>query len=536
MSLPESQDEAGEALPERWKRDPVGTLQPLVPLLVACVGAVTALATIGERVLRGSKFQYFDYWNIINTTISDTGGFEVSNLLVLQNEHPVALARILYYLNFLAFGGSNVSLGVIVMGVVALQIILLLFNSPFESRIHRLTYGVGTVALVFAVGGVHNFQFAMSGAAWLTANLAAILAFHLMIRHRAVPAVLVGLIASASYGTGLLVWPALLVLSVTNPDRWKRQVPVVVVGWIISWGVYAMLYEPSPAQPLSFNPAGLIFRATSTLGGAFGTTFQTAMVFGALLVALGLFAASHSASLAKAPMNLALTIYGVLSAGLIALSRSSFGDTAGIASRYVSLSALVAIGVIGLLAVSFPRASFALVATLGLIASLAGFPRLDQYTTFEERNLEASIAVRLGTGAGYNPVFDARVTPKLVEIEHYPYNGAFDLDCGLLGENVDLPAANPESEQRVLLETVSPDPALQRFEGWLDGSQPLPDCLLILADDLVVGVGAFGGSPAALEPGGGELGFVALMPAGTATDIQIAGRLADGQIVLYGWS
>ena len=167
---------------EGLSQDPVGTLQPLLPLLVAAIGAVTAFVTIAERVLRGSKFQYFDYWNIINTTLSDSGGFELSNLLVLQNEHPVALARILYYLNFLAFGGSNVSLGVIVIGVVLLQIGLLLRHSPFERRVQRITYAFGIIALLFAVAGVHNFQFAMSGAAWLTANLAAILAFHLMIR------------------------------------------------------------------------------------------------------------------------------------------------------------------------------------------------------------------------------------------------------------------------------------------------------------------------------------------------------------------
>ena len=104
------------------QRDLIALAQPLLPLVLGVVASITAVLTIAERVLNGSRFQYFDYWNIINSTISDSGSFQFSNLLVLQNEHPVALARILYYANFRAFGGSNISLGVIAVSYTHLTL------------------------------------------------------------------------------------------------------------------------------------------------------------------------------------------------------------------------------------------------------------------------------------------------------------------------------------------------------------------------------------------------------------------------------
>ena len=519
------------------QRDLIALAQPLLPLVLGVVASITAVLTIAERVLNGSRFQYFDYWNIINSTISDSGSFQFSNLLVLQNEHPVALARILYYANFRAFGGSNISLGVIVMAVVGLQVLILLRNAPFQEKVPRLSYAFAVVALLFATGGVHNFQFAMSGAAWLTANLLVMFALHSITRGRTTVAVISGVIASASYGTGLLVWPPLMVLALIQPVDRLKPIPVVAAGWILSWGVYTIfLYEPSPSQPLSFSPAGLVFRATSTLGAAFSDNAQIAILFGVLLIGVGAFAATHTESLAKAPISLGLAIYGALSASLISLSRGSFGDAGGIASRYVSLSAILTIGVLGLFAVGFPRPALTGLTLLALVASLAGTPRLAQYDAFEVRNLEASVAARLATGEGYRPTFSSTLTPKLQQIGHYPFNDSFDLDCGLLGETVGQIPPNQSENPRLLLETVSPDPELRRFEGFVGPNQPLPECLLVLAGDTVVGIGNVGGTSAAADEVVGRTAFVALMPIDAPAEIRIAGRIADGSFVDYGWN
>lgn len=510
--------------------------RPLLPLVVGLVAAVTSLLAITSRVLGGSRLQYLDYWRIFDSTVSDAGSFEFSNLLVLQNEHPVAFARVLYFLNFRLFAGSNVTLGVIVMGIVAVQIAVLQRHNPLTDRGPRLAFLLGTVALLFGSGGIHNFQFSMSGAAWLSANLAAILAFHLMIRSHALPAVLLGVIASASYGTGLLAWPPLAVLALGEKDGRIRRLAMVGAGWVLSWTVYAFLFERPPGRSFPLNPAGVVFRSLTALGVSLTSNVAVAIAAGALVVLVALLAVSRCESLTKGGMALALAMYGSLNTGLIAFSRSDFGDGAGIASRYASLSALAIIGVVGLVALSHRQAAVILMVTLGLLASSAGVPRLTSLENFDGQlrtNREATIATILATGEGYRPIFDSNIRPKLVAIEHYPFDGSFELDCGALGEPIEL---NPDVQtDRVLEETDSPDPELRRFEGFVGPNEPLPECLLVVSGGVVVGAGVVGGPLSNEDAPSGSVNFVALAPGEIDEPIRIAGTTADGATITYRW-
>ncbi len=517
--------------------DPVSTLQRWLPLIVAIAAALTSLTTIAGRVLGGSRFQYADYWRIFDSTISVEDGFAERNILLLQNEHPVAFARFLYYLNYRLFDGSNVALGVIVIGVVIAQVIVLQRHNPLTGNLPRATLLFGTIALLLAPAGIHNFQYAMSGSAWLTANLFAILALHFAIRAKLVPAVIAGVIASASYGTGLMVWPALALLASSTIGINRKSVLAIGSGWVASWVTYGAMFDrPAGHGGFSLDLSGLAFRTASTIGSAFSTSASTAILFGIAIVFVLLLSSTDAAPLTKAPMSLGLAVYGVLGAGLISFSRAEFGNEVGVASRYVSISAITAIGVLGLVSVSRPKVTAPVIAAAGLLVSIAGQPGLAHFDNQALLIREAAIATRIGTGDGYFPIFQASVRPKIEELGHYPFNDDFEFDCGLLRT---APPTTPAegiapADNRVTLEP-SPDPALVRINGSFNPDEPIPTCLVVIAGTQIVGAGVIGGSPAGVPDRLGITRFVALAPAGVV-DVQVAGVDDDGNVTIYPWT
>lgn len=514
------------------------SVQKWLPPVVAAVAALTSLTAIGGRVLGGSRFQYYDYWTIFDTSVSLESGFVERNLLLLQNEHPVAFARILYYVNLRLFDGSNIALGVIVMAIVLAQVLLLTRHNPLMGFASKATLVFATVALLLAPASIHNFQFAMSGSAWLTANLFVILALHFAIRKRLVPAVIVGLAASASYGTGLMVWPALAVVTGLTSGFTRKSAALIGTGWVTSWVTYAAIFDrPQRHGGFSLDLSGLAFRTASTIGSAFSTSASTAVIFGVGIVFVLLLSANDPTPLTRAPMSLGLAVYGVLGAGLISFSRAEFGNEVGVASRYVSISSITTIGVIGLVAASRPKATVPLTAAAALLVSLAGQP---VFGFFEDRTFlsrEAAIATRLGSGAGYSPIFEASVRPKLVALGHYPFNDDFEYDCGLLDATpATTAAADIEAAADRVTIAPSPDPALSLITGSFDTEEPLPDCLIVLAPDgRVIGAGFLGGSPTGIPERLGVTSFIALAPA-EITDVTIAGVDGDGNVSVYPWT
>lgn len=513
-------------------------IQRWLPPVVAAAAALTSLTAIATRVLGGSRFQYYDYWAIFNSTVSLDSGFAERNVLLLQNEHPVAFARILYYINFRLFDGSNISLGVIVMAVVIAQVIVLQRHNPLTGLTSRATLLFATVALLLAPASIHNFQFAMSGSAWLTANLFVIAALHFALRDRFIPAVLFGLAASASYGTGLMVWPALAVVTGLTTGFNRRSAALIGSGWVASWVTYVAIFDrPERHGGFSLDLSGLAFRTASTIGSAFSTSASTAVIFGVGIVLVLLLSASDATPLSNAPMSLGLAVYGVLGAGLISFSRAEFGNEVGVASRYVSISSITTIGVIGLMAAARPKATVPVTAAAALLVALAGQPVLGFFEGRELLSREAAIATRVGSGAGYSPIFDASVRPKLVELAHYPFTDDFEYDCGLLDTIPPATAAEgiEAAPDRVVIEP-SPDPGLSRITGSFEPDEPKPECLVVVgADGRVVGAGFLGGSPPGIPERLGVTSFVALAPIDIA-DVRIAGVDPDGNVSIYPWT
>ncbi len=152
-----------------------GSLARRAPL---CLGRDPGPVDDRALLLDGSKLQYNDYWLMIDGTFRDNGLFDVGSLFTFQNEHPVVIPKLVYWLNAQVAAGSNITLGILVVVIVVLQVGLVRRFLAEEDRPRP----VGVVLLVvssillFSRQGAHNFFLGMSGIAWLSANLFALAA------------------------------------------------------------------------------------------------------------------------------------------------------------------------------------------------------------------------------------------------------------------------------------------------------------------------------------------------------------------------
>ena len=170
--------------PAEEPRSPGDRRRALYPLLLLAPPMLWMVAI----VLGGTRMQYNDYWQMIDGTLREDGWLDIGGLFEFQNEHPVVIAKILFWFNWLLTGGSNITLGLVVITIVAVEGLIL---SRFVDEPERRTrVGLAVVAaagvLLFSRQGIHNFFQAMSGAAWFTANLFALAAILARVRERTV--------------------------------------------------------------------------------------------------------------------------------------------------------------------------------------------------------------------------------------------------------------------------------------------------------------------------------------------------------------
>jgi hypothetical protein len=237
----------------------------------------------------------WDYWTILASVI-DHRGFtaQLSAWLRPQNEHFLIITRLVYALNVLLCSGHNVGLALWAWAAAFAQALLLLWlvrRTLFGAAALQLALAVGL--LVFSPRGWHNWLMGMSGVVWITANLCTVAALSALYRSHSshsLPWLAVslgcGVLATATYSTGLGLWPALVILALLLRLP-PRQLATVVINAVLAVAVYAALYERPSAHPelqRSITLAGdylLIF-----VGGAWAIDGQVGRVIG--VVGLGL--------------------------------------------------------------------------------------------------------------------------------------------------------------------------------------------------------------------------------------------------------
>jgi hypothetical protein len=476
-------------------------------------------------LLGGSRLQWNDYWFMIDRTFTRNGLVDLGGLFTFQNEHPIVLPQLVYWANAQLTGGSNLALGLVVVAIVAAQIVLLARFVPEPAWKKDAPYALVAAAgaLLFARQGLHNFFLAMSGTAWLLANLLVIAAVLVRARHKPLPAVILGVLASMTYGTGLMVWPALIVTGMVVDRRRRPDALVLGTAGIVAIA-YFVLRDPLPASSDPRPYQWLV--ATARVGGSVVTgSLGGSAAIGAIAVVAGgvLSVVAVRAGRLDLAAWVGLYVYALSTCVLIGRSRYLWIVYFGHQSRYASISALLLLSVVGLAAALLDYRVLAVVpiAVVGIAAALHGQAEVDAERADLPAQEELAAAMRLDLADG--PQYALwlsypRVAPLLEHLGQYPFDGTYDGDCGLAGRGLSRAGTVPPEEGRLDDLAILANGRGFRFTGWVpevEADEPSIDCVVI-ADPLnrVVGWGPTGAAARTYDDLDPDRSFAAVAPVG----------------------
>lgn len=498
-------------------------------------------------LLRGSRMQFGDYFYMLASVFSPAGRFTPGGLLVHANEHLSAVPKLLYVLNAELFSGSNISLGVAVWLMSAAIFGMLWHHSKPLTATRSAPRALLVwlcIAVAFPLQALHNFVFAMSGAAWILANVFALLALTLAVDGRSASAGVAGSAATFSYGTGLAVWPALVLVLVLRRRRFTWHESLMLLLGAFSVVVERWTREVVYAHPLpSWNPLIVLRSMAVSAGSFFSDSVDVAVVIGtALLVALG-YALSTGL---RRPMNVgetfavAVAAYAAGALLMISVSRASFGDETLTGGRYMTLAGLLAFGtaVVALVAWGASRA-WRLAVAGGLALALgATAPTIAHFQQVVRDQDLAAIAARIGVAQdGYLRGFEPGSGALLRTLGNYPFSADFGYDCGLLGQDVsDRLTVNRQAVQGTIDNiSVSPNPAAINVSGWAYSPVGLKCIVLIDEQGTVIGAAITGTQRldvrAAQRYSTADVGWVGVAPRHAGSGIRAGATVSNSSRV-----
>ncbi len=466
------------------------------------------MVSMARKVGRSTQLNYQDYWISLSRFIRPDGSLHVRGLFTYQNEHPFLVPQIIYYIDAKLGAGTNHELGYfsILMGIAS--VLLLAWLLP--SRWQGLNRGIWVAALSFVVfcpAGAWNFVRGMSGTAWLTANVFALIAIVFAVRGRTIWAVVFAALALLTYGTGFGAPVALIVIALLRKDkRWQWLLPGgLLFGALVVYKLTA--HGGTTGKPLGRDPSLLTQTFLSNLstlwdssGGAIGVLAGAA----GLIVLAACFAAYWRDQDRYSDLIpwFGVTAYALTAAALISLGRSEVFEGDGAQGRYVSLSALfwIALAVIVVRTVPNPRD---LVVRIGVVvAAIAVFWASSGTlvnTAVSQNASQDEIAAGLQVGA--TDPFTSRVylpqqqIQRLKALGNYPFVSSYTFGCGLKpGGSIDmskvkqLPAAMfPKGGS---LDDDSITGNTRQAKGWIVRNPPADCVIFVDGSGKIVGAGS----------------------------------------------
>lgn len=462
-------------------------------------------------VVRGSsRMQYNDYWPMIDPTLGADGGLRWQGLLEARNQHPVVVPKLIYWANIVVSDGSNRVLGAYVLAVVAATVVclgLLARGTDGLGRLRRCALVVTASSLLLVPNGAWSFVKAMSGTAWLTTNLLAVAALLAARRRRSFLAPALALVATVTYGTGLALWPALVVLALLRDGRsaLRQEWPTWVAG-SMALGRYAWWYGsasiPGPPRP---GPVELVDRVARSLSVL--PADGEAPLLGLAVILAGVVAAGacwRRGVVADAAPWVGLMCFGTTSLSLVSLSRAQLFQ-----GRYVSLAALAWVGLCGTILVAVPRTwRWAALLPLPLIVastlgSSTAAPTLHGSTA---RHDLLAVGMHLDVVDGTTVIGERarfpHITDRLRARGHVPFDREAPFACGSMGEVVDVDETPLDEDDAFVVEQSAPSLLVAHVDAWglLPGDREV-DCVVALdGAGRVVGAGPVGSRPNQASP------------------------------------
>jgi hypothetical protein len=465
---------------------------------VELLALLPAIAMAFE-VAASPRLQLLDYWSVLLRITNPDGSYNIGGVWDLQNEHPLIIPSFFYWADAKLFGGDNRMLGYLTIAIAAITIVMLRSALPkVLPVVLRAGLVVAMSALVFSLHGIHNFALGMSGTAWLTANMLVVGSLLLARKRRWLFAWLVGVLACASYGTGFAVWPALFLLACMHGERWWRRIATLVIGAAVIAVWLTMRPSVVPGKDPASAVGNLLYAFLTLIGHVWTgrSTDLAAIAGGAVLCGLAALLTVPSARARRLWFWWAVAFYGVLACGMIATARMDFGADIGLASRYTSLSVLVSVPLLVIVAtVAFrrsprnaPRFAVASVA-IGLVGFTLGAPMVavvrEALTDVPLRAVALRAQLDDRFWYGFPPT--DRLADRLEALDHYPYTDDFTIGCGgpELGDRLDpgdMRAMKPADEDEpgpsgaVDASETRGDTTLLR--GWATGGRDGVRCVL----------------------------------------------------------
>ncbi|QUH01014.1 hypothetical protein HUO13_09420 [Saccharopolyspora erythraea] len=437
-SAPE-EERASEHQPEAARPGPLRRLRDgrLGPVLLGLLSVVPPLMMLRE-VLRYPQMHFFDYWWVLLDITRDDGSLRPEALFGFRNEHPFVLPSLLFWLSARYGHGLNQPLGLLIIAFGAGCVLLVWAMLPRSlGRWQRAALVVAASTLVFNPHGIHNYVRSMSGASWILALLLVLGALLAMQRGRPVPAVVAGLLASISYGTSFAVWPALALVAWMRGDRRARVVTPLVVGFAVvaAWLVLRGPQGGGGGSPTD-DPAQAMLAGLSMLGMVWtGTEPAMALLAGvAGLAVLALHARVAPEHRAASAGWWGLAVYAVGCAVMISGSRAAFGESAGLQSRYNSMTAALWIAVLVIVVAwgRWPNLRNVVVGVTVLATVALGAPMAQSVRDDAPNQRLLAVAARVGAPDAFTDRFPepGRLIPRLQALGHYPFSPEFTLGCG----------------------------------------------------------------------------------------------------------
>lgn len=423
------------------------------PALYVFLLALIPALIMARRVHQSTNMQYQDYWSSLLRFTNADGSVHPRGFFTYQNEHPFIITQVIYYLDAKVLTGGNRELGY--FSVLAAIASLLIVWRLLPARWSSLTQGLvllASSAIMFCPTGAWNYVKGMSGTAWLTANVFALLAVLLARRQRTALAVVAAALSILTYGTGFAAPVAIIAIALLRRDRWWRwALPAgLLFGSLI---IYKLTVDGTAnGQPVSHDPSLLLqtfLTNLSTLwdptGGSIGIVASAA---GLVVLGVGFVTYwQNQQEYADLVGIWGVAVYAIGASVLISVGRSEVFAGDGAQARYVSLSALFWISVL-VVGVRMARVQRELVVRAAVaVAAVAVFwgasPAL-----FAATIAESPLQNAMAAGVRFNATdpFTQRIQtpaaqiPRLKALHDYPFVDSYTLGCGLKPDGTLNPA------------------------------------------------------------------------------------------------
>lgn len=466
---------------------------------------ITPPLWIAIQLIQCGHMQWHDYYNSLSRLFDANGQFLFSfeALFSRSNEHIVVVPHILWVLNVFLCGGSNVTLGFLVLGIVGCQALICHANLPSKLRRNDLPEIIATATIMimlFSPRAIHNFVHAMSGTAWFSANLFALLSFHLLARRRLLLCLFAACMGSLSYSTGLAIWPVLCLLTPCIYGR-RSVKPLVIfaIGAILiaiafGYGYTRPAYHPSCVA----DPLKIVWFATHGLGLLFSPPGIGEPLLASLMGIVGMSFILSAAVTAVRKPNIPYFFYGIsayaaIALCMVAIGRGGMGAEAMLQSRYANLACLflLSVLVIALTRIRNRLVSYTIVLTA--ICCAVTFASKDRAAVAKHCATlhEIEAALRFEIPVENFPYSEGeivtRALPQMKALSHYPFNDNFDPGC-------DLPVPSTITSHMADLRSLKEDAPVQGFVdrivvkecgrleimGWAIAKEDEISCILVV--------------------------------------------------------